>query len=463
VFENVLGQAALSQLAADIRGGALAPSLLFSGPDASGKGSAALELGRVLSCENPGAPWNCSCPACARHRRLIHPDLLVLGPRNFSAEIAASAAAFLRDPGVQGLRFLFVRSVRKLLLRFSPVLWENEPKINKLNPLIQALEENLDDLDSAGEEGIQKISDGILKSAFKLEAEGVGDLIPVDQVRRSAWWSRLAPQGKRKLLVVENADRMRDEARNSLLKILEEPPETVTIVLSTACPEALLPTVVSRLRPYRFVARGRGLETEVIRKIFRDVWAPQEPGAPQEPLNPALSGEGPGPAFSGGLIRRYLDSFLPGSAETLHPLAALFAASAALGAAAELERSGAAPGEALQRLCALCAPIAEKAGLGRPPEDSKSLIAKVLEAAGKFENRGRFSLFLRSLLSLAGEGLAASREGIAYRDMWSAAAREAETAVGTYNLSPAMALERLGSELRRSMALHGAPYLGALP
>jgi DNA polymerase-3 subunit gamma/tau len=455
MFENVLGQGALRQLAADIGGGALAPSLLFSGPDASGKGSAALELGRVLSCENPGAPWNCSCPACARHRRLIHPDLLVLGPRNFSAEMAASAAAFLRDPGVQATRFLFVRSVRKLLARFSPVLWENEPKINKLNPLIQALDENLDELDAAGAGEIPKITDGILKSAFKLEAEGMGDLIPVDQVRRSAWWSRLAPQGKRKLLVIENADRMRDEARNSLLKILEEPPGTVTIVLTTACPEALLPTVISRLRPYRFVARDRDLETEVIRKIFR------EPGVPREPLAPAFSGERSEPAFSGGLIRRYLDSFLPGSAETLHPLAALFAASAIMGAAAELERYGAAPEPALIRLCALCAPIAEKAGLGRPPEDIKSLTAKVLEAADKFENRGRFSLFLRSLLSLAGEGLAASREGIAYRDMWSAAAREAETAVGTYNLSPAMALERLGSELRRSIALRA--YRAALP
>jgi DNA polymerase-3 subunit gamma/tau len=463
MFENVLGQAALRQLAADIGGGALAPSLLFSGPDASGKGSAALELGRVLSCENPGAPWNCSCPACARHRRLIHPDLLVLGPRNFSAEMAASAAAFLRDPGVQAARFLFVRSVRKLLARFSPVLWENEPKINKLNPLIQALDENLDDLDAAEGEEIKKISDGILKSAFKLEAEGVGDLIPVDQVRRSAWWSRLAPQGKRKLLVIENADRMRDEARNSLLKILEEPPETVTIVLSTACPEALLPTVISRLRPYRFVARDRDVETEVIRKIFRDARAPQESWALQEPGESTFSGERSESAFSGGLIRRYLDSFLPGSAETLHPLAAFFVASVSGGAAAELERSGAAPEEALTRLRSLCAPVAEKAGLGRPPEDIKSLTAKVLEAADKFENRGRFSLFLSSVLGLAGDGLAASREGIAYRDMWSAAAREADTAVGTYNLSPAMALERLGSEIRRSMVLHSAPYLGALP
>jgi DNA polymerase-3 subunit gamma/tau len=263
----------------------------------------------------------------------------------------------------------------------------------------------------------------------------------VDQIRRAAWWSRLAPLGKRKLLVIENADRMRDEARNSLLKLLEEPPKTVTIVLTTAHHEALLPTVLSRLRPYRFIARDGAAEMEVIRKIFRDS------------RTPARS--------DGGLLRRYLDSFLPDSGEALHPLAALFAASVAMGAAAELRRFGAPPEEALIRLGAHCAPIAEEAGLGRPLEDARSLAAKVLEGADKFEIRSRFSRFLQSLLALVGESLGAAPETIAYRDLWAAAAREADTAALTYNLSPAMVLERLIAELRRSMILQGAPSMAA--
>ena len=439
MFENVLGQGALRQLASDIDADMLAPSLLFFGPDASGKGSAALELGRVLSCENPAAPWNCSCPACARHRRLLHPDLLILGPRSFSAEIAAASAAFLRDPAVQATRFLFVRSTRRLLARFSPVLRENDHKIARLNPLIEALDEALDDLEAAA--GSQKTAETILKNSFRLEADGMGDLIPVDHIRRAVWWSRLAPLGKRKLLVIENADRMRDEARNSLLKILEEPPETVTIVLTTAHHEALLPTVLSRLRPYRFIARDRAVEAEVIRKIFRDPQA--------------------GTSGNNGVLRRYLDSFLPASGETLYPLAALFVASTARGAAASLRHSGAALDEALIRLGSHCAPIAEEAGLGRPLEDIKSLAEKVLEGADKFENRSRFSQFLRSLLVLVGESLGASPDAVACRDLWRAAAREADAAVGTYNLSPSMVLERLSSELRRSLILQGAPSMAA--
>jgi DNA polymerase-3 subunit gamma/tau len=429
MFENILGQPVISLLSSDISGGTLAPSMLFSGPLASGKGSAALELGRILSCEQSGA-WNCSCPACTRHRQLAHPDLLLLGPRNFSAEIAASAAAFLRDPPAQATRFLFIRSVRKLLARFSPVLWEDEPKIAKLNPYIQSLDEDLDELNITDSGVLKKTVDGILKNSFKLEAEGIGDLIPVSQIRRAAWWSRLAPQGKRKLMVIENADHMRDEARNSLLKILEEPPETVTIVLASAHPEALLPTILSRLRLYRFIARDKSVEASVIRKIFRE------------------NREQAGP------IGAYLDSFLPVSGETLYPLAALFAASVAMGSVIALKRSGAALNDSLVGLGKYTAPIAEAAGLGRPLEDAKSLVSAVLGGAENFELRSRFSQFLQFLLTLVGESLGAGdTDAIAYRDVWRAAVREAEIAVGTYNLSPALALDRLALELRRSMVL----------
>ena len=51
MFENVLGQDVTGQLIGDIEAGVLAPAMLFSGPPASGKGTSALELGRIISCE----------------------------------------------------------------------------------------------------------------------------------------------------------------------------------------------------------------------------------------------------------------------------------------------------------------------------------------------------------------------------------------------------------------------------
>ena len=51
MFENVLGQQATGQLIHDIKAGILAQAMLFSGPSASGKGTSALELGRIISCD----------------------------------------------------------------------------------------------------------------------------------------------------------------------------------------------------------------------------------------------------------------------------------------------------------------------------------------------------------------------------------------------------------------------------
>ncbi|AEF85074.1 DNA polymerase III domain protein [Treponema primitia ZAS-2] len=452
MFENILGQPVINLLASDIAGGVLAPSMLFSGPPASGKGSAALELGRILSCENSGAPWNCSCSACAHHRLLLHPDLLLLGPRPFSEETAASAAAFLRNPRIAGAKFLFIRSVRKLLARFSPVLWEDDPKISKLNPLIQSLEEGLEELDltaaansdTAGEgdpdpEALKKAVDSVLKDAYKLEAEGMGELIPVAQIRRAAYWSRLAPQGKRKLLVIENADRMQDGARNSLLKILEEPPETVSIVLTTAHHGGLLPTILSRLRPYSFTRRDSDTELKVIRQVFRD-------GAFT-------------PAGKEGLIQTYLESFLPVSGETLYPLAALFTASVARGAALLLKRSGAPLSEAIVALGKYSAPIAEAAGLGRPREDTGGLVVAIMAGADNFGIRSQFSRFLALLLGVSGEslkGLPPEGGSIACREIWRKAVQEAEIALGT-NLSVPLILDQLATELRKAMANYGSP------
>jgi DNA polymerase-3 subunit delta' len=58
--------------------------------------------------------------------------------------------------------------------------------------------------------------------------------------------------GARKVFVVGDAERLvvqesSPEAANALLKVLEEPPEDTTLILTAADPEALLPTIRSRL------------------------------------------------------------------------------------------------------------------------------------------------------------------------------------------------------------------------
>lgn len=82
------------------------------------------------------------------------------------------------------------------------------------------------------------------------EAAGGGrsrTLIGVDQVRDVQREAALAPfEGGCRVIIFDGAELLSEEAANSLLKTLEEPPPGVYLLLLTAKPEALLPTVVSR-------------------------------------------------------------------------------------------------------------------------------------------------------------------------------------------------------------------------
>ncbi len=55
-----------------------------------------------------------------------------------------------------------------------------------------------------------------------------------------------AEEGATKLVIILEADRMKEEAANAFLKTLEEPPPQTLIVLITEQPSRLLPTILSR-------------------------------------------------------------------------------------------------------------------------------------------------------------------------------------------------------------------------
>jgi DNA polymerase-3 subunit delta' len=71
--------------------------------------------------------------------------------------------------------------------------------------------------------------------------------IGIDDIR---WLQRLANlppyEGKYKVFIIDDAEYLSTEAANSLLKILEEPPQRVVWLLLAAEEEHLLPTIISR-------------------------------------------------------------------------------------------------------------------------------------------------------------------------------------------------------------------------
>lgn len=93
----------------------------------------------------------------------------------------------------------------------------------------------------------------------------IDDTIKIDQIReikKNIYFKPL--ENREKIVMIDDADKMTIEASNALLKILEEPPEFAVLILISAFPDALLPTILSRCCHLLF----KPLEIEQQREIM---------------------------------------------------------------------------------------------------------------------------------------------------------------------------------------------------
>jgi DNA polymerase III subunit delta' len=78
-------------------------------------------------------------------------------------------------------------------------------------------------------------------------------------------------EGESRVFVIEQAEAMREESQNALLKTLEEPPEFDHLLLLSAEPEALLETITSRCQEVAFAA----LPPEAVQEALSEAGSPE--------------------------------------------------------------------------------------------------------------------------------------------------------------------------------------------
>ncbi len=407
MFDNVLHQSATGLLAEDILKDRLPGSILLSGPASSGKLTCALELARVLACKKiPQGNWECDCPNCTKHRAMVSPNLLMVGTGNRTLEIAAAKSTLLSQNAkntkhVEAARFLYLRAVRKLTVRFNSILWKDDDKLSKFSPLIQAIDEDLEVLSPGrvipdGDE-LVKILDNIEKNCTKLESTYLYDSLPVSLIRNFQEWAHLSSGDGKKVLVIENADSMTEGARNALLKILEEPPEDTVFILTTARRSAILPTILSRVRTYSFFTRNKEQQQEVIKRVFH--------------YDPVVGG-GPIPDS----INTFLQNYFPINPETVRYNAEVFFKTVAS---------------------------------GRMPD-----IPSIVSTCGGFEPRALFKIFMESLVEIQ-RPLMSTPAGCQASSDLVEKIRHSYSNVGFFNQNPSACLEELVMDIMKINRIHG--------
>ena len=132
-------------------------------------------------------------------------------------------------------------------------------KLQNISALVeQGLAERGEGADSATVERIPLVLEthpdvwAIVPDPVRLKNPVARPILHVGQLRAVQRAAYFKPLAKRRVFIIDGAETMRWDHANIFLKILEEPPETATLILLTPNPYLLLPTIRSRCLQFFF-------------------------------------------------------------------------------------------------------------------------------------------------------------------------------------------------------------------
>ena len=113
-----------------------------------------------------------------------------------------------------------------------------------------------------------KIERGVHPDVVEIQPEGKVRIIKVETIRDLRSDIAFRPfEGRTKVFIIREADRMNEAASNALLKTLEEPPPQSLIILTVNSESDLLPTIVSRCLRLKLAPLDRGVVEDWLKRI----------------------------------------------------------------------------------------------------------------------------------------------------------------------------------------------------
>lgn len=174
--------------------------------------------------------------------RLGHSYLLT-GPSGSGKKALALAFA----EAINGINNL---STLGNLARSKKSSWFNHPDIHMFLPIPSKLnlEEMRSRLQMLNEDPYEIVDFSIRPSLDQESSENRQTFYPIDYFRDSIKPVTMVKpnEGEKTIIILDEVDRMKKEAANAFLKLLEEPSPNLMFILTASHPENLLPTVISR-------------------------------------------------------------------------------------------------------------------------------------------------------------------------------------------------------------------------
>lgn len=200
-FDQFIGNERIVTALRSMLGRGRVPSaMLFTGPRGVGKFTLARMFAQAANCERLKDDFCGECDSCRRISRLADAQRLIeqgLAERGESADTATVE----RVP---------------LIVETHPDVW------------------------------------AIFPDPVRLRTPVARPMIRIGQLRAVQRAAYFKPHGRRRVFILDGADTMRWTDADVFLKILEEPPESATLILVAPRPDSLLPTIRSRCLQFHF-------------------------------------------------------------------------------------------------------------------------------------------------------------------------------------------------------------------
>jgi DNA polymerase-3 subunit delta' len=200
-FADFLGnERIVSALRAMLRRERVPSAVLFTGPRGIGKYTLARMFAQAANCERLKDDFCGQCRSCQRMTRYVDPTTLITEGLTERGE-SADASAVERMP---------------LILQPHPDVWLMVPDpVKRLNPVARPM-------------------------------------LRVGQLRALQRAAYFEPEGRRRIFILDGAETLREKDSDLLLKILEEPPLSATLILIAPTPDSLRQTIRSRCLQFHF-------------------------------------------------------------------------------------------------------------------------------------------------------------------------------------------------------------------
>lgn len=115
----------------------------------------------------------------------------------------------------------------------------------------------------------RRISKCLHPDMMVVSPSGAKQVIGIDAIRNVEHFAQLKSfEARYKVSLIERPEKLTKEAGNSFLKTLEEPPANVIIILLTAFPDKILPTIVSRCQKIKFLSLNPSEGIKIVEKRF---------------------------------------------------------------------------------------------------------------------------------------------------------------------------------------------------